>query len=66
MPPPTTTHLHPKFIHHHSSQSKIYANKKVFYEKNIKIFYSEINDEKHFDEPVSIMTHYVSILQRFL
>ena len=41
MPPPTT-------IHHHQQQSKIYPSKKLFYKKNIKIFYSEVNDEKHF------------------
>ena len=61
----TTTHQQPKYIHHHSSplttthrqpkyinqqqQSKIYPSKKVFHKKNIKIFYSKVNNEKHFD-----------------
>ena len=44
-----TTHRQPKCIHHHQQQSKIYPSKKLFYKKNIKIFYSKVNDEKHFD-----------------
>ena len=58
MPPPTTTHNYPQpptdsqnistTIHHHPPQSKIYSSKKVFYKTNNKIFYSKVNDEKHF------------------
>ena len=43
-----TTRQQPKCIHHHHQQSKIYPSKKLFYKKNIKIFYSKLNDEKHF------------------
>ena len=51
--PSITTHHQPKYIHHHPPQSKIYPSKKVFCKKNIKIFYSEVNDEKHFNYLVS-------------
>ena len=44
-----TTHLQPKCIHHHQQQSKIYPSKKLFYKKNIKMFYSKVNDKKYFD-----------------
>ena len=51
-PPPTTIHQHPppsahrlpKYINHHLPQPKIYPSKKVFYKKNIKIFYSEVRN----------------------
>ena len=43
-----TTHRQTKYIHH-QPQSKIYRSKKVFYQKNVKIFYAKVNDEKHFD-----------------
>ena len=49
LPSSITNHRQPKYIYHHPPQSKIYPSKKVFYEKNIKKFYSEINDEKHLD-----------------
>ena len=52
-PPSTTTYRQPKYIHLHPPQSKIYPSKKVLYTKNINIFYSEVNDEKKFDELVS-------------
>ena len=45
----TTTLQQPKYINHYPPQSKIYPSKKVFYKKIIKVFYSEANDEKHFD-----------------
>ena len=49
LPSSTSTHQEPKYIHHCSPQSKINPSKKVFYKRNIKIFYSEVYDEKHFD-----------------
>ena len=47
--PSTTAHRQPKYIHHQPPQSKIYPSKRVFYKKNVKIFYLEAKDEKHFD-----------------
>ena len=41
-PPSITTHQQPKYIYH--LPKYIYPSKKVFYKKNIKIFYSEVND----------------------
>ena len=49
-PSPTTTHHQPKYINHHQQQSEIYLSKKVFHKKNIKTFYSKVEDEKHFDQ----------------
>ena len=56
MPPPTTMHNHPRPANIYPPPStttrpptaKIYPSK-AFYKKNIKIFYSEICYEKHFD-----------------
>ena len=48
-PSSTTTLQQPKYINHHPPQSKIYPSKKVFYKKILKVFYSEVNYEKHFD-----------------
>ena len=47
--PSTTAHRQRTYTHHHQTLSKIYSSKKVFCKKNIKIFYSEVNNEKHFD-----------------
>ena len=44
----TTSHQRPKYIHYHLPQSKIYPSKKVFYKKNIKMFYSEVNTKNIF------------------
>ena len=53
-----TTHHEPKYVHHHPppptttqnvSTTNNNPSKKVFYKKNIKVFYSKVNDEKHFD-----------------
>ena len=43
LPSSTTTHRQPKYIHHHPTQSEIYQS------KNIKVFNSEVNNEKHFN-----------------
>ena len=52
-PPFTATHYQPKYIHHYPPSSldiqNIYSSKKVFYKKTIKIFYSEVHDEKYID-----------------